>query len=173
MTKKRKNEVFYSEEQNEMMKFFKILLIVVILVIGVYLFTRIVVTKDLLNDDDEKIKEPVLGKVDYTKTLIGNMFNKPENEYYVFIFDSEDMNSIYYSGIITAYKNKSDSLKVYVADLHNELNKKYIDSEKTNTKTNNHKEFKVNSPVLLKIKDETIVNSYVSDEEFQSVLTKN
>lgn len=170
-TKRIKEQNFHTEEGQEMMRFIKILLIVIVLVVGVYLFTRIFITKDLLNKEEEQTNEPVAGTVDYTKTLIGNMFTKPEKEYYVFIFNSEDMNSIYYSGLITAYKSNTDSLKIYVADLNNELNKKYIDTEKENIKTNDLGGFKVSSPTLLKIKNKEIVSTFTTDEEFASELT--
>ena len=67
--KRIKKESYQTEEQLEIKKFLIILLVVVILVGIVYLFTRIFVTKDLFNKNEEKTIIP--GEINYDKTTIG------------------------------------------------------------------------------------------------------
>ena len=108
MVKSKKNklkvEKVQSEEQIEIARFIRILIILVVLILGIYFFTRIFVTKDLFNSKDEN-PSATPGVINYDTTLIGSMLSKPEKEYYVIAYSSEDItNSIYYSGLVTNYK---------------------------------------------------------------------
>lgn len=110
-TKKIKTEKYRSEEQTEMIRFVRILIIVIILILGIYFFTRIFVTKDLLNNEEEE-KEILEGTVNYNLTMIGSLFNKPESEYYVMIYNTENLRSIYYSGLMTNYARNENALLI-------------------------------------------------------------
>ncbi len=167
-TQKIKREKYRSEEQEEIIRFVWILVIIIILILGVYLFTKVFVTKDLSKNDNSSETTP--GQIDYNTTLIGSMFTKPEKEYYVFIFDTEDVKSVYYSGLITAYKKNKDALRVYTVDLNNELNKKYIDEDNINVNTNNLESFKVGKLALLKIANGKIDHAYTKEEDIIKLL---
>ena len=73
--KRIKKEKYQTEEQLEVVRFVKILVVVLIIVLGVYFFTRIFVTKDLLNDTKVP-KETIAGQINYEITNIGSMLNK-------------------------------------------------------------------------------------------------
>lgn len=164
-----KNNRIESEEQIEIKRFIIILLILVILVIGIYFFTRIFVTKDLFGDKDENSNTPITGKVDYNTTLIGAMLNKPEEEYFVLAYKSDDITSdVYYSGLVTNYKKSTKALKVYIADLSNELNKKYYDKENVNTSS--LETLKLGDVTLLKITKGTIAAVYTKEEDITKQL---
>lgn len=171
-TKRIKTEKHQTEEQNEIIRFVRILVIIIILVLGVYLFTRIFVTKDLFNKD----KEPdtvTPGTINYNVTNIGSMFNKNEKEYYVMLYNSKDVNAVYYSGLITTYQRNEDAIKIYFADLNNELNKKYVSEENENVNTSDLTTFKVGDLALLKIKEGQISKSLTSEEDIASELAYN
>ncbi len=160
--KRIKSEKYYSEDQIEIKRFIVILVVIIIFVLGIYFFTRLFVTKDLFTKkENEKVVTP--GEIDYSSTLIGSIFNKPVDEYYVMIYDSSKPNSVYYTGIVNNYSNNTDALPVYYADLSNELNKAYIAS--TTNISNDLASFKVSGPTLLKIKKGKITDSYTTDEE--------
>ncbi len=167
--KKIKQEKYRSEEQLEMIRFIRILIIVIIIILGIYFFTRIFVTKDLLNNNDEE-REITEGTVNYTRTLIGSMLNKPEEEYYVIIYNSEDIRSIYYSGIVSAYENNEEPLKVYYADLNNELNKKFYNSENSNLNVDDISELKVGNLTLVKVKNGQIAEIFANEEDIATEL---
>ena len=147
-----------TEDQMEIRRFLIILGIIIVLVIGVYFFTRIFVTKDLKNNTEEQVTE---GKIDYNKTLIGSMLTKNDKDYYVFIYDNEDINAIYYNALMTSYSRNTDALKVYIADLKNELNKNYY--------TENESEVSIQDFEHLKIKDFALVK--ITNNKVNKIIT--
>lgn len=168
-TKKIKTEKYRSEEQTEMIRFVRILIIVIILILGIYFFTRIFVTKDLLNNEEEE-KEILEGTVNYNLTMIGSLFNKPESEYYVMIYNTENLRSIYYSGLMTNYARNENALKVYFADLDKELNQKFYDPENTNLDVTDISDLRVGDLTLLKIKDGRITDALTTEEDIANEL---
>lgn len=166
---KRIKEVGYqSEDQLEIKRFLIILGVLLVFILGIYFFTRIFVTKDLLNNKNTE-KEPIPGSVNYNTTLIGNMLNLGANEYFVLIYDFEDLNAVYYSSFASNYlKNKE--LPIYLADLHNELNKKYYNKDNLNLNPSEIANLKVGDLTLFKIKDKKIVNSYNNETEIKTIL---
>jgi len=176
MTNKKSNkrikmEKYETEEQIELKQFIKILVVLIVLVIGVYLLTRIFVTKDLFNKKDET-KETIKGSINYATTLIGNMFNKEDKEYYVLMYNTDDIEAAYYSGFISNYSRNTDALKIYFANLNNPLNQKYVtnDESKINVKTTNFDEFRVGKIALLKISDGRIEKTLIDADEIAKEL---
>ncbi len=171
-SKKIKEEKYRSEEQTEMLRFIRILLIVIVLIVGVYLFTRIFVTKDLFsqNDTTPTVNE---GSINYEVTLIGSLLNKPETEYYVIIYDAQNLRSVYYSNLITNYKLNQDALKVYFANLDNELNQKFYDPENVNVDITNISDLKVGDLTLIKVSNGAIEQIWTNEasiaEELQYI----
>ena len=167
--KKIKQEKYRSEEQEEMIRFIRILIIVIIVILGIYFFTRIFVTKDLLNkeEDNTPITE---GTINYTMTLIGSMLNKPEEEYYVIIYNADDIRSVYYSGLISNYNRNEDALTVYYANLANELNKKFYAPDNMNLETTNISDLRVGDLTLIKVKNGEIAEVWDNEEEIANEL---
>lgn len=168
-TNKIKLEKVRSEEQLEMIRFVKILIIVIVFIVGIYLFTRIFVTKDLLNKEDET-KEVIKGTVNYNMTLIGAMLQKPEKEYYVMIYDTQNLRSVYYSGLMTNYEKNEDALKIYFANLNSEFNNKFYDKENVNLDVKDISDLKVGDLTLIKVKDGKIAKTYTEEEEIAEEL---
>lgn len=166
---KLKVEKIESEEQIEIARFIRILVILVVLILGIYFFTRIFVTKDLFNNSKDESASATPGAINYDTTLIGSMLSKSEDEYYVIAYKSEDMtNSIYYSGLVTNYKKNEKAIKVYYADLSNELNKKYYDKENVNTSS--LETLKLGDVTLLKISKGKIVSALTEEKDIETAL---
>ena len=164
-----KVEKYRSEEQTEMIRFIRILIIVIILILGIYFFTRIFIAKDLLNKQAEENKT-IEGSINYDITMIGSMLEKPEEEYYVLIYNTEDLRSVYYGGLISTYARNKNALKLYFADLNKELNKKFYDPENINLDGTNISDLKVGDLTLLKVKDGKIIESFTDEEKIASEL---
>lgn len=173
-TKKKPKKIkvdYRSEEQNEVLKFVKILGVLIILVLVVYFFTRVFVSKDLFNKKEEDA--PIAGEVNYSLVpLIGNMLNKSDEEYYVFIYSSEDLIASYYRSIANLYSRNEKPLPIYTADLENELNKKYIAEDKSNLNVTKEtiNNFRVKDVALLKIKNGRITKTLEKEEEIAKEL---
>lgn len=158
----------YGEDQEEVIRFIRLIIIILVVVLGVYLFSRAFISKDLFGKKEEE-RESVEGTVNYNTTIIGAMLNKPEEEYYVIMYDTETSQAAYYSNLVTAYKKNTEPLKIYMADLNNELNKKYI-SEKNHLKVSNINDLTVKDIGLVKIKNGAIIASYNTIDEISKEL---
>ena len=120
------NKVKYrTAEQDEMLKFLGVIAIVVVCVALLYFLTRAFVTKDLFTKNETKTEDVVQGSVNYSIASVGQILNRPYDEYYVFVYDTTgdyaaDMNSL-----LTKYNSKEKKLHAYKVDLSNYLNKEY------------------------------------------------
>ena len=158
---------YTSDEQNEVKSFIIILIIVVVAIIAVYVLTRLFVSKDLFKNEPTKIVTP--GEVNYSTVLIGSMLNVKEDEYYVIITDTSDPASSYYTGLMTTYKRNTKALPIYLADLSNELNKKYIGT-KNNLNPTDMAKFMVKDNALIHIKDGKIVKAMSEEKDISNEL---
>lgn len=166
--KKTKNKVTYkTEEQQEIMKFIILIVIIAVCVGGIYLFTKVFVTKDI-NKNENATEEVVTGAINYNVTIIGSLLDRPYNEYYVMAYNSKDVVSMKYQAIYSAYmsKEEKDLTKLYYVDLSNIMNEQYVASEDQETNPNAEKieELKLGEFTLMKIKKGKIVK-YIEDIE--------
>lgn len=150
--KKLARQVTETEEQAVIKKFTIIVLVLIILITGVYFFTRAFVTKDLNKEEENKTEITF----DYTKTVLGSLLNRPYNEYYVLVYNSEDLKANYYSGLVSLYQSKENAIKIYIADLNDSMNEKFYDSKKSNPNAKSIEELQVGDLTLIKIKDKSI-----------------
>jgi hypothetical protein len=159
---KSKKIKYQTEDQKEVRNFFLVLIGVIIIIVGIYFFTRAFVTKDLFTSTSDITYTD--GSISSTTAIVGTMLNRSEDEYYVLIYDTEGTKANYYSTLYSLYVNSSDSIKVYVVDLANELNKKYIASEdeKVSTKYTSLKDLKLGEVTLIKVKNGA-VKKYITN----------
>lgn len=152
----------------------KILCAILILFGVFYLLTTILVKND--NKNNNESDSTVV--IDASKITLSQLFNRPEEEYYVIATMSSLYNSLHvemdyiniYNEYINNYKQKENSLKFYYVDLDNALNKKYI-SDDINL-TNDLSKLKINNEILLKIKKKKIEKTYVGKNEIIDKLSK-
>ena len=158
----RKKEMQRTAEQEEMFKFVIVILVVLACVGGIYLLTRAFVTKDLFNKDETK--ETAKGEINYNSAIVGNIMNRPYDEYYVIVYDTTSEAAADLSTVITNFENRTDDAKLhmYVVDLHNKLNADYYNPEKENKKSTGVSTFMFGDKTLLKIKNGK-VEKYITD----------
>ena len=91
---KNKMKKYETEEQMEVKRFVLVLLGIILIVVGIYFFTRAFVTKDLFSSNKENTEELISGTVNYDIAIMGQILNRPYDEYYVAIYDQADCDYI-------------------------------------------------------------------------------
>lgn len=161
MKKQQKKITYQTEEQKEMLHFFIVLVVVIACVISVYFLSKLfVMDKSLFEVSYNN------GAINSERAIVGTMLNRPEKEYYVFVYDEKATNAVYYSSVSTNYtQNQENALKVYHVDLSNPLNKDYFvgDSGVSNPNAKKVSDFKFKGITLLRIKNGK-VEKYIEDE---------
>ena len=158
--KRIKNKRYVSEDTKQITNLILITLGVVAIVVGLYFLTdKIIAKKANANNAD----------FDYSAATVGTMFNRPYDEYYVFLYDSTASEASTYSSLITTYISKEDSKKLYTVDLSMNLDSKYL-SESSNKNPSNPNEVKIKDSALILIKDGKVSKYYESLEDYQKVL---
>ena len=164
MVKKRnlKIDKVKTEEQIQVERFVKIIICILLSILIIYGITKIFVTKENKNNTKDITK----GTIDYNKLIVGNIFNTKYIEYYVFVYDGNNKDAIYYSAIIDSYIAKKDAKKVFWIDLNNKLNEKFIADKNDiiNASPEKISDLKFGTFTLLKIKDKKIIK-YINDIE--------
>lgn len=127
--------------------------IIIVLIIMAVLVSFYFITKYVLEHkkDDAPVAESV---IDRESIIFGQMFNRPDSEYYVIAYDSTLKSKDIYNKYIDKYNSKDGSIKVYEIDLKDDFNTRYIAS-KSNIVSDIDK-LKVSGDTLFKIKDKTI-----------------
>ena len=127
--------------------------IIIVLIIMAVLVSFYFITKYVLEHkkDDTPVAESV---IDREKIIFGQMFNRPDSEYYVIAYDSTGKSKDIYNKYIDKYNSKDGSIKVYEIDLKDDFNKNYI-TNKSNI-VSDIDNLKVSGDTLFKIKDKNI-----------------
>lgn len=158
---------YQTEEQKEMVHFLIVLGVIVVLVIGVYFISKLFVM-------DQSLFEVTYqdGAINNERAVVGTLFNRPESEYYVVIYDETAPSAVYYSAITTKYAQSEKALRVYHIDLSNEMNKAYyVGSDGTsNKKATKVSDIKLKDLTLIKIKKGKIVKYFETLEELEKEL---
>lgn len=160
---KKLNKVkFETSEQAEMKSFLIVILVVIVCVGAVYLITRAFVTKDLFKKDEPETEEVITGVVNYDVAIVGQIMNRPYNEYYVVVYDSTGDYNTDMTMLINNYKAKKEVLHTYVVDLSNKLNESYYDPENVNESPTGVSDMKFGDITLMKVKKGKVVK-YITD----------
>ncbi len=160
MKKKKLKSINYESNDTKEIKSLIIITIVVITIaVGLFFLT------DYLNNK----KTSSNTKIDYDICIVGNMFNRPYDEYYVFLYSSTDKNASTYKGLITSYKDTDNALKVYYVDMNDKLNAAFL-SEDSNKKPTDANEVKIKESALILIKDGKVEKYYESLEDYKNAL---
>ena len=154
------------EEETDMKSLFKTIAIVLVSFVVCYLLFLLMGKVGLFEKGYEK-PESGSNEFTYNTAIIGTVFNRPENEYYV-AFDEED-GSKYFDSLLSLYKG---SLNVYRVNMSLGINAKYK-SEFGNPKAIRSSELKIAVPTLIKIKNGSIVKYLEGIEEIEKELSNN
>ncbi len=160
-----------TEEQAEIKKFILVLGGLIVILVGIYFFTRAFVTKDLF--DKKKESDGInyqVGAISDTNIIVGNMLNRPYEEYYAIAFSSKSNLVGYYDTIMSKYKSEKESLKIYYIDTEDHLNNKYSDKENPSTSFESLDKLKLGEITLLKIKKGKVTKLITQVEEIKKEL---
>lgn len=163
-SKVKKNKVNYkTTEQEEIKKFLIVVLVVMVCVGAIYLTTRAFVTKDLFKDKTEEVEQVTPGSINYEVTIMGQLLNRPYDEYYVAIYNTAEGDYITdMAMLVYNYSQKEKHLHMYTVDLSNVLNSDYYDPENVNVDAQTLEDIKVGDITLIKVKKGKI-NKYIVD----------
>lgn len=159
--KRLKNGGYVNEDTKEIKTLIIITIAVVLLAIGLYFLTDVVLDK---KDDSSFDTE-----FNYDTCLVGNIFNRPYDEYYVFIYSSIDDDASTYDTLKTSYLKKDEAKKIYYVDLNNGFNS-FVVSDTSNTKPKSASDVRVNKSALILIKDGKVSKYYETLDDYKKVL---
>lgn len=170
-SKEIKNSALMSDEQIEIRNFFIILVVVILAFLGIFFLGKNEEKK--MNKDAVKETETEV-EIDYTNINVGTILNRPYEDYYVMVFDSESVDAPRYDAIIQGYSSNENAKKVFVVDLGSTQNSKFKSKDgKTNPNVKTDvTEFSFGEITLLYVKNEKVVNYYEDLDEIQNVLKK-
>lgn len=171
-TKKVKSKIntmkVQTSEQAELKSFLIVIGVVLVCVLGLWIITDKVVSK---NSNEDEAEQEVVGTVNYDVASVGTMFNRREETYYAVIYDVTGDKAYDMSVLISAYKAKEKALHMYVVDLNDHMNKKYYDPEKVDTKVKSYSDdIRFGDITLVKIKNGKIVKYIVDYSKMESEL---
>ena len=161
--KKVKETKIVNEDVTQVRNLIILLVIVVVVCTGMYFLTDAMIKKE--NTKEEETKEV---EFNYDIASVGTMFNRPESEYYVLIYSSENDGSDYDS-ILNTYRSSDNYIKTYFIDLDKKINS-HILTDKLNKKPKNSKEVSVKGATLYKIKDGKVTKCYSTLETITDAL---
>jgi len=150
---------------NEMTNFIKIIIVVTIILCVFYVLTVFINREDEVKSPDNNDTN---AQIQYDEILVGDIFEQSNDNYYVLIEDTEDVNIRVYEAYLSVYSQKDDAKRYYTAVINNIFNNKYL-AEVSNL-TDDISKFKVNKTTLLEISKGKIVKSYEKDEDILNVL---
>ena len=158
-----------NEEMKTIKQFIITLMILIIIVLGIYLFTKLFVTKE---DTDTTTTD-----VDYINpkmAIVGTMLKKSEDNYYVILYNTEDDDASTYAALLNKYSAKDDYVTTYRVDLSNPMNSKYIaEGSDVNTQSDTLSDLRFGAITLLEVKNGKIIDyttGYVDGETDLEVL---
>ena len=97
VTKKVNNKSKKIESGNEIANFIKLIIVVTVFFLAFYLITL------LINKEEEKENIETPATIQYDNILLGNILIQPNDNYYVLVTESDDINLGLYSTYISMY----------------------------------------------------------------------
>ncbi len=147
-----------NEDVDTIKKFIYILVGVAVVAVGLYFISTKLLIKDGVIDNEVEHKDE---EISYTTVLAGNVFNRPEENYYVLAYDADSSKASIYAAVLNTFNDPEG--KIYFMDLGLEANKPYV-KEESNKKPINASELALKEPTLIKIKGGK-VDKYLEDLE--------
>ena len=156
--KRLKTKKYESEDTKEIKNLILITLGIIIIVLGFYFLTNKKLSKNNSNVE-----------FDYSTITVGEIFNRPYSEYYVFLYDGSSESASSYKSLVSKYEEKEEAIKIYTVDLSQNLDNKYI-SEESNHNPSKPSEVKIKDSALILIKDGKVEKYFETDIEYEKVL---
>ena len=155
-----KEQKLLNDNELEIRNFFIILIIILVIAFGLYFVSKAIVSKRSNTKSDDNTAN---AEIDYSLTTVGTLLNRPYDDYYVMVYDSQDTNAIYFANLFTKYSSKEDGLKIFFCDLNNPLNKNYVSNEESgNSYARTTEDFSFGRISLIRVRYGQVV-SYLED----------
>lgn len=154
--------------ENEMAKFIKLIVIITVLFLIFYGIT-IFITRD--KTKDKGTNNGTSATIDFDQILIGNLFDQPDDSYYVMVEDMDDVFVQPYRVYLSNYNSMDKAIHVYYSVLNHPLNAPFV-GETNKTDIKNIKELKIAATTLLKIEKGKIVESITGKDELLKYFEK-
>jgi hypothetical protein len=148
----------YSSSQivrNEYTNMLQIVGLVLAIFVVFFFITTLVTDKSTDANDEVTIQ--------YDYIVVGEIFNKPESEYYVLATSDKDANDLY-NLYISYYEQKDSYLKTYYIDLDDGFNSGYV-TDKSNIFVSDLSKLRFKGATLLHVKDKKIDICYEGKEQ--------
>lgn len=152
-----------SDGEVEAMRFIVILIVLLLVIVGIYFLSKAIVNKRESEKEAEKIT------INHDVVTVGTMLNKKDDNYYVLIYDEDNISSLYYSRLLSTYKSKNQK-PIYYCDLGNSLNEKYVAKSKSNPNATSINDFAFGEITLLEISNNKVKNYYENIKEITELL---
>lgn len=165
MKKKKINHKNNIETNNELINLIKIVVIVCVILLAFYFITLLVnkKTKGSVFGNDDSV-----AVIQYDKIIVGEILNRPDNNYLVLVKKENDVNSNLYQSYLSIYSGKENALKVYNVDLSEVFNSNYLGDETILDK--GIQNYKFSDTTIIKVDDGSISESYVGTEAIENYL---
>lgn len=152
-----------TDNDNQIYKLVKIIIILLIVFALLYIVVGIFITKeiDFSGNKENEVTDSVSNKI-----LASSIFNQKEEEYYVYFYDFENMNS----AIESTLTSKLSDAKIYRINTKDALNQNYVTEGTGNKSAKTLEELKVIDNTLIKIVNDEIVSYYETEDEIVSSL---
>ena len=138
--------------------------IIVIIAVGLYFLTESMLDK---SDPEPSVTDP---KISANTTIIGQMFDKPEDEYFVLAYDSNSNLASFYNFLFMNFEDEEDNIKIYFVDLGMGFNS-FALAEESNPKPRNAEEVKINEVALFRIKKGKVIDFFETAEDIRNALS--
>ena len=168
MKKKNQKRKLYQTKGNQDLEYIKVIKIVIIVIIFLVLtyFIAALITGELqFGKKEQEQKEEVA--IQYEEIMAGQVFNRPNSEYWVLFFPFTDTFASYYLQQKDIYTSNPENLAVYIVDLEKSFNKNLVLAEDEKYQQNPTKisDLKVSNPTLLRIRDHKVAERITGREE--------
>lgn len=155
-----KKEPVMTNDSYQFKSFIIIVVVLLVLSVMLYLITNLVIKEE---KTEKQTEEETTVEIQQEKILMGQLLNRPEDEYYVLAYIKDDQFMQLYETYLNKIKSGDDGVAVYKVDLNEGLNKKYVqDDTNINDDLN---DLSVSDTVLFKISDKKIDSYYVGHDE--------
>lgn len=157
-----KKQKYVSEDAKQISNLMYIILGIMVIIAGLYFLT----SKSLDNKNNNSASEV---EFDYSTCTVGTMFNRPYEEYYVFLYESTNENANQYRSLTSSYEAKDSALKIYTVDLSSNLDNKYL-KDISNSNPTNSSEVSIKESALILIKNGKVTKYYETTADYEKVL---
>ncbi len=128
-----------------------------------YFITEVV----LKNKKDKEPNKPSTAEVEptiqYEEILMGSLLKQKETDYYVLVYDPEDIYLDMYMNYISNYKTSDEPLSVYRVNLGKDYNKAYI-AEESNLTGSDITMVKVKGTTLIRVSNGSVYKSFEGND---------